>query len=352
MRIFAYNVLLFSLLISTFGSSKAVDFSNYNIYYQEIQKAKEKDSYLKKRKNDIDHPLTKILLNNVDLIKQMEEKDKKLSLFGRFKKNFFLNRLAEISSQIVLLNENQTPKLFEEIKKISEKLNIPMPLVCLFEDENFLNAAAFSITTDFSMIFIGEKLLKLLTKEQFEAVLAHELSHIEKNHVLKEITIATITSIVTIISGVLLGGAINEKYFNNGFGSGLALRFSFIFSLLLIEFYLMLKLSQKFEKQADITALKSLDDPNSIISLMKTFDEKIDKKLEKEIEFLKERIKSEISENHPKEAEQFEKIAKDTLWWDNFARKWISTHPTSKQRKEYLEKEVEKMNMECQIVAV
>ena len=61
MKPYVIKFLIISLLAPNFCVSNVTVTQNsqYNIYYQEIQEAKEKDPYIKKRKMDIDIPIVK-----------------------------------------------------------------------------------------------------------------------------------------------------------------------------------------------------------------------------------------------------------------------------------------------------
>ncbi|MFH1644702.1 MAG: M48 family metallopeptidase [bacterium] len=351
MKFNIYKNLITLLLIFNFHSSYTVEASSYNIYYQEIQEAKENDPYLKKRKEDIEDPFVKMFLNRIDIIKQMKDKDGTKSFLDSLNKRIFSGQL-DLISNMILLNEKHAPKLFESIKQLSDKLEISMPLIFLYEDENFFNAGAISVTSDLSMILIGEKLLKLVSKEEFEAVIAHELSHIKKNHAIKEQAVMLSGLFLALLGNMFVVKKINNKFFNDGYWTGKCVQASGFLLFFAGWIYLMLKISQRFEKQADITALKVLDDPNSIISLMDFLEEKIDKKREKEFEFLLERVESEISKEYPHEADIIKNASEGSFKISKFFEKWLSTHPSFPERKKYLEQEAEKLKLETPVASI
>ena len=66
--------------------------------------------------------------------------------------------------------------LFETVRRLSEKAGLPMPEVAIYEGEP--NAFATGATRNSSLVAVSTGLLQVMTREEAEAVIAHEIAHI------------------------------------------------------------------------------------------------------------------------------------------------------------------------------
>jgi len=320
--------------------------SDLNIFAQEIKQLKENNSYVKKRIKEIDLPIVKDYLNKVDLLKKTDLikktflQKKESSFWDKMTYKFFKSL---IPYNCILLEEEQTPELFKMIKKQATKLNFPVPLIFLCDNKKLFNAGTISIPP-YSFLIIGEKLLRSLTKEEFEATISHELAHIKHNHAVKQIAI-NLSPLALAIPILILTEIFYSKCLANNMNIRIPSRIIFWLTYFIGACYLTNKKSRDFEKQADLTSLKILDNPHSIIGFMNKLEENSDNKLDNEFKFLLDRI-NEIKEKYPeqanelyKEVEQVHKNIKSNQTFEEY----FSTHPKSKDRKEYLEEELAKI---------
>ncbi len=66
--------------------------------------------------------------------------------------------------------------LFETVRRFSEKAGLPMPEVAIYEGEP--NAFATGASRNSSLVAVSTGLLQTMTREEAEAVIAHEVAHI------------------------------------------------------------------------------------------------------------------------------------------------------------------------------
>ncbi len=66
--------------------------------------------------------------------------------------------------------------LFETVRKFSEKAGLPMPEVAVYDGEP--NAFATGASRNSSLVAVSTGLLQTMTREEAEAVIAHEVAHI------------------------------------------------------------------------------------------------------------------------------------------------------------------------------
>jgi len=101
----------------------------------------------------------------------------------------------------------EAPELYEVVRNLAQKANLPMPKVYIIPD-SVPNAFATGRDYNHAAVAVTEGILELLSKEELEGVLAHELSHIKHYDMLIGTIAATIAGAISIISqfGYFFGG--------------------------------------------------------------------------------------------------------------------------------------------------
>jgi heat shock protein HtpX len=114
----------------------------------------------------------------------------------------------------IAVTPNQAPKLYEIVESLSKKANLPMPKVYIIP-EQAPNAFATGRDYEHAAVAVTEGILELLTKEELEAVLAHELSHIKHYDMLIGTIAATIAGAISLLSqfGLFFGGDRENRNF-------------------------------------------------------------------------------------------------------------------------------------------
>ncbi len=107
----------------------------------------------------------------------------------------------------VPVTPNEAPELYEVVANLARKANLPMPKVYIIPDR-VPNAFATGRDYNHAAVAVTEGILDLLTLEEIEGVLAHELSHIKHYDMLIGTIAATIAGAISIISqfGYFFGG--------------------------------------------------------------------------------------------------------------------------------------------------
>ncbi|MFT7414596.1 MAG: STE24 endopeptidase, partial [Methylophagaceae bacterium] len=126
-------------------------------------------------------------------------------------------------------------------------------------------------------IVFFDTLLKTLSEDQIEAVLAHELGHFRRKHVLKNMGVMAILSLVGL---ALLGWASAESWFYTGLGvdmqSNAMALILFMMVIPVFSFFLhpmMTGLSRKYEYEADAYAASVSSADDLIAALVALYQE-------------------------------------------------------------------------------
>ncbi|MFA4970337.1 MAG: protease HtpX [Sulfuritalea sp.] len=102
-----------------------------------------------------------------------------LGFGGAFLSLWMSKTIAKWSTGARVIETPQTSTefwLFETVRRLSEKAGLPMPEVAIYEGEP--NAFATGASRNNSLVAVSTGLLQTMTREEAEAVIAHEVAHI------------------------------------------------------------------------------------------------------------------------------------------------------------------------------
>jgi heat shock protein HtpX len=102
--------------------------------------------------------------------------------------------------------------LYQIVSKLTRRAGLPMPQLYIIPEEQ-PNAFATGRDYEHSAVAVTEGLLELLSDQEVEAVIAHELSHIKHYDMLIGTVAATISGAIAMLAnfGMFLGGDDEER---------------------------------------------------------------------------------------------------------------------------------------------
>ena len=143
-------------------------------------------------------------------------------------------KMVETMMHVHYVSEQEAPNLHAMIEDLAMKAGVPKPKIGIAEI-NMPNAFAFGRSKKDGRICVTRGILKLLDKEELEAVLGHEMSHIKHS----DMAVMTLISVVPLIcyyifiSTLFSGGRDNNGY---GFIIGIAALGAYLVGQLLVLF--------------------------------------------------------------------------------------------------------------------
>ncbi|MDD5405595.1 MAG: zinc metalloprotease HtpX [Sulfurovaceae bacterium] len=227
------------------------------------------------------------------------------------------------SDQQVLKHYNAIPiskgsasGLYEIVEKLTKRSNLPMPALYIIPDE-VPNAFATGRNYDHAAVAVTEGLLRLLTPEEVEAVIAHELSHVKHYDMLIGTIAATIAGAIAMLGnfGMLFGGHDQEDRPNPIVMIALMIIMPIAASLI------QMTISRSREFMADEGAARLTGHPEWLQSALRKLDH-----------YAHIRV---LNDAQPQNAHMF--IINPFLGVGDSMRQLFSTHPTTEQRIEKLE---------------
>ena len=103
-------------------------------------------------------------------------------------------KMVEWSMRVKYVSAEEYPELFTMVRQMAEKARIPMPRIGI-SDVNIPNAFAFGRWKSDGRVCVTRGILNLLSAEELQAVLGHELSHLKNRDVLT----ITLLSVIPMI---------------------------------------------------------------------------------------------------------------------------------------------------------
>lgn len=97
------------------------------------------------------------------------------------------------------VSEYEAPHLYRIVYNLSQKAQIPMPKIYIIENES-PNAFATGRNPEHGVVAVTKGILKILTLEELEGVLAHEISHIKHRDILIQTVAATLAGAITMLA--------------------------------------------------------------------------------------------------------------------------------------------------------
>jgi heat shock protein HtpX len=121
------------------------------------------------------------------------------------------------------VSEAQAPQLYATVRRLTQRAGIPMPRVYVIPSDS-PNAFATGRSPQHAAVAVTEGIVRLLSNEELEGVLAHELGHVRNRDTLISSVVATVAGAITMLSraamwGAMMGGRDRDR---NG-GNPLAL---------------------------------------------------------------------------------------------------------------------------------
>ena len=186
--------------------------------------------------------------------------------------------VAKKSMGVILIKEpkNETEMwLVKKLNEISVKANIKTPEFGIFDSQQ-LNAFATGASKNNSLVALSSGLINHMSKDEIEAVIAHEISHISNGDMVTMTLIQGIINTFVIFFSRIIGHVVDRVFFKVQRGHGPAYYITSIIVQILLSILasiIVMWFSRKREFEADHSAAK-LVGVNKMISALKTLSNK------------------------------------------------------------------------------
>jgi len=170
------------------------------------------------------------------------------------------------------ITEMEDPALYGMIRRLAVQGGLPMPKVYVIPSES-PNAFATGRNPEHAAVAATHGILHILTPEELEGVMAHELSHVANRDILISTIAATIAGAISMLGNMIQWAAIlghgSDEEEGGGWLGGLALAIIAPIAAMLIQ----LAVSRSREYLADEGGAKLCGHPRSLANALRKLDQ-------------------------------------------------------------------------------
>jgi heat shock protein HtpX len=191
-----------------------------------------------------------------------------------FVQYFFSDKMVLWSTGAKIIAEDEQPELHMMVAKLCKEADLPMPKIAIMQSP-VPNAFATGRSPKHAVVACTDSILRLLNRDELEAVLAHELSHVKN----RDILTMTLASFIAMIASMIMQSFFFSALFGgNNRENGGAFIVIWIVSIVVyaISTLLILALSRYREFAADRGSAQITRNPRALISALNKISGRID----------------------------------------------------------------------------
>jgi heat shock protein HtpX len=186
---------------------------------------------------------------------------------------FFSDKMVLWSTGARVIAEDEYPELHRMVEKLCKEADLPLPRVAIMQSP-VPNAFATGRSPKHAVVAVTDSIMRILNKDELEAVLAHELSHVKNRDILTMTMASFIAMIASMIMqsfffGALFGGRDRE-------GGGWIVVWIVSIIVWIVSTLLILALSRYREFAADRGSGYITRNPRALISALNKISGRMD----------------------------------------------------------------------------
>jgi heat shock protein HtpX len=118
------------------------------------------------------------------------------AVFINFGSYWFSDKIVLAMYHAKQAQPNEAPELYQIVQNLTIRAQIPMPRLYIIPSES-ANAFATGRNPQHAVVAVTEGIMRIMSREELEGVIAHELSHVKNRDIL-------ISSIAATLAGVIM----------------------------------------------------------------------------------------------------------------------------------------------------
>ena len=144
------------------------------------------------------------------------------SLLMNFGMYWFSSKIVLMTYRAKEVTEADAPKLFSIVRRLAAQAQLPMPKVYIIPGDS-PNAFATGRNPEHAVVAATEGILQLLSDDELEGVIAHELAHVKHRDILIATLVASMAGTITFVARMamyasIFGGGSRSRENSNPFG--------------------------------------------------------------------------------------------------------------------------------------
>ncbi len=165
------------------------------------------------------------------------------------------------------VSSSQAPELYEIVRALAERADIPMPKVYIIPDQS-PNAFATGRNPQNAVVAVTDGLLNLMDRDEIAGVVAHELGHVKNRDILIGTIAATMAGAIMMIANMAKWAAIFGVGRDDEDGGGFIELIIMSIIAPVAAMLIQMAISRSREYLADSTAAKLTGNPNGLSSAL------------------------------------------------------------------------------------
>ncbi|CAN5358863.1 zinc metalloprotease HtpX [soil metagenome] len=194
-----------------------------------------------------------------------------IAVLFNFAMYFFSDRLALASARAKPIEPGTLPQVEQIVSSLAAREGMPMPRLYVIE-QGQPNAFATGRNPRHAAVAVTRGILELMTPQELEGVLAHELSHVKNRDILISTIAATIGAALTFLTRMMMFGGMGgrDRESNNPLGAILGLVALIVAPL--AAMLIQMGISRAREYQADRSGAEITGSPLALASALAKLD--------------------------------------------------------------------------------
>ncbi|WP_332448513.1 zinc metalloprotease HtpX [Methanoculleus sp.] len=191
-----------------------------------------------------------------------------------FLQYFFSDKLVLWSTGTRIVEEDEYPELHRMIERLAAAADLPKPQVGVMPSP-VPNAFATGRSPSHAVVAVTDSIMRMLTPQELEAVLAHEMAHV-KNRDMLTLTMASFISMLAFL--IMRNWLFMSLFGNRDSNNGGALILVYVVSILVwvVSTLLTRALSRYREFAADRGSAALTNNPRALISALQKISGRMD----------------------------------------------------------------------------
>ena len=170
------------------------------------------------------------------------------------------------------ITEQENPAFYGMVRRLAIQAGLPMPRVYVIPSES-PNAFATGRNPDHAAVAATAGILRILTPEELEGVMAHELSHVQNRDILISTVAATIAGAISMLGNMLQWAAIfGSGRDNDDEGGGMLGSLALAIIAPIAAMLIQMAVSRSREYLADETGARICGNPMSLANALRKLD--------------------------------------------------------------------------------
>lgn len=196
-----------------------------------------------------------------------------LAAFMNMGAYWYSDKIALKMSRARPLSRSEAPELYTMVESLANRADLPMPNLFIIPSEQ-PNAFATGRNPSHAAVAVTEGILRMLSPEELQGVIAHELAHVRNRDILITSVAATIAGAISFFAsmarwGAMFGGVGGDDDDNPGGIIGLLVG---MIVAPIAAVILQMALSRSREFQADATGAEIAGRPQGLASALRKLE--------------------------------------------------------------------------------